>query len=91
MFLRTDKLPQRFKRRSRRISTKEINSYNDFIDVYEQASKKILNTQKRPNHWGGYSFRPYYFEFWQGHNLRINKREAFIFEKDVWKNIFLQP
>ena len=71
--------------------SKEIDSYNDFIDVYEQASKKILNTQKRPNHWGGYSFRPYYFEFWQGHNLRINKREAFIFEKDVWKNIFLQP
>ena len=71
--------------------SKEINSYNDFIDVYEQASKKILNTQKRPAHWGGYSFRPYYFEFWQGHNLRINKREAFIFEKDVWKNIFLQP
>ena len=71
--------------------SKEIDSYDDFIDVYEQASKKILNTQKRPNHWGGYSFRPYYFEFWQGHSQRINKREAYILEEDSWKNIFLQP
>ncbi len=71
--------------------SKEIDSYEDFIDVYEQASKEISDTQKRPNCWGGYSFRPYYFEFWQGHNQRINKREAYIFKEDGWKKIFLQP
>ena len=71
--------------------SKEIESYEDFLDAYELASKEISDTQERPNYWGGYSFRPYYFEFWEGHSQRINKREAYILEEDSWKNIFLQP
>ena len=71
--------------------SKKIDTYEDFLDVFEQASKVISDTTKRPDHWGGYSFRPYYFEFWQGHNQRINKREAYILEEDSWKNTFLQP
>ena len=31
----------------------------------------------RPDFWGGYSFIPYYFEFWQGHENRLNKRHVF--------------
>ena len=30
----------------------KVDSYNNFLDLYEQASKKILDTQKRPNYWG---------------------------------------
>ena len=71
--------------------SKEIDSYEDFLDAYEVASKEISDTQERPNYWGGYSFRPYYFEFWEGHSQRINKREAYILKEDSWKNIFLQP
>ena len=69
----------------------KVDSYNNFLDLYEQASKKILDTQKRPNYWGGYSFKPYYFEFWQGHSQRINKREAYILKEDNWVDFILQP
>ena len=71
--------------------SKKIDTYEDFLDVFEQASKVISDTTKRPDHWGGYSFRPYYFEFWQGHSKRINKREGYILKGDNWENFFLQP
>ena len=44
-----------------------------------------------PEYWGGYSFTPYYFEFWKGHESRINKREVFDQIDGVWKQSFLQP
>jgi pyridoxamine 5'-phosphate oxidase len=71
--------------------SKKIDTYQDFLDVFEQASKEISDTTKRPDDWGGYSFRPYYFEFWQGHSKRINKREGYILKGDNWENFFLQP
>ncbi len=69
--------------------SKEISSYEDIVDKYNNFN----NTQliKRPEYWGGYSFKPYYFEFWEGHENRINKREAFILNKSSWENFFLQP
>ena len=36
---------------------------------------KKINIQ-RPSYWGGYSFKPYYFEFWEGQN-RLNKRTIY--------------
>ena len=45
----------------------------------------------RPNFWGGYSFTPYYFEFWQGHENRLNKRHVFEQQDDEWIERFLQP
>ena len=69
--------------------SKEISSYEDIVDKYNNFN----NTQliKRPEYWGGYSFKPYYFEFWEGHENRINKREAFILNQSSWENFFLQP
>ena len=71
--------------------SKIIASYDDFLDVYDKSMKSITNPSTRPEYWGGYSFKPYYFEFWQGHNDRINKREAYILEGTNWENFFLQP
>lgn len=71
--------------------SKEIDSYEDFVDFYDHASKEIIDTQTRPKYWGGYSFRPYHFEFWQGHDQRINKREVYVFRENDWKKTFLQP
>src|SRR6056300_774144 len=45
----------------------------------------------RPDFWGGYSFIPYYFEFWQGHENRLNKRHIFKQQDDAWVEQFLQP
>ena len=45
----------------------------------------------RPDFWGGYSFVPYYFEFWQGHENRLNKRHVFEQQDSEWVERFLQP
>ena len=67
-----------------------INSYNQ---VKENYIKSLENDdlKKCPNYWGGFSFTPYYFEFWEGHKSRINKREVFNKIDGVWRHLFLQP
>ena len=70
--------------------SKEIDSYNQ---VKENYNKSLNNDDLRkcPEYWGGYSFTPYYFEFWEGHESRINKREVIEKVDGVWKETFLQP
>ena len=71
--------------------SEKTNSYEDFKKKYEEASKKIKDAHKRPSYWGGYSFKPYYFEFWQGHDVRLNKREVYTLQENGWEKHFLQP
>ena len=68
-----------------------VSSYDDFLRNYEKnlSSKQKLIT--RPEYWGGFSFTPYYFEFWEGHNSRINKRKFYEIKNQEWKSGFLQP
>ena len=70
--------------------SRPIDSYNQ---VKENYNKSLENDdlKKCPEFWGGYSFTPYYFEFWEGHESRINKREIFEKIDGVWKKSFLQP
>ena len=70
--------------------SKTIDSYNQVRENYDKTLKND-DLKKCPEYWGGYSFTPYYFEFWEGHELRINKREAFDMIDGIWKNLFLQP
>ena len=70
--------------------SKKIKSYNDVVNNY----KKVLVSQdleKCPDYWGGFSFLPYYFEFWEGNNNRINKRKVYEKKNDEWGSYFLQP
>ena len=70
--------------------SKQIDSYSLVKENYNRALKN--NDLKRcPEYWGGYSFIPFYFEFWVGHESRINKREVFEKIDGVWKHSFLQP
>lgn len=70
--------------------SKEINSYNKVIQKYEDIfSNKNLN--ECPDYWGGFYFIPYYFEFWEGHKSRLNKREVFNLKDGEWKKYFIQP
>ena len=70
---------------------------SDTIVSYEQIKKNYNKTLKNadlkkcPKYWGGFSFTPYYFEFWEGHESRINKREVFDKIDDAWEQSFLQP
>ena len=70
--------------------SKLINSYSEVKENYNKSLKDD-NLKKCPEFWGGYSFTPYCFEFWEGHESRINKREVFDKIDGVWKQFFLQP
>ena len=70
--------------------SKEIDSYNQVKENYNKSLKND-DLRKCPEYWGGYSFTPYYFEFWEGHESRINKREVFQKIDSIWKQSILQP
>ena len=75
------------------ISSSQSNPIESYNQVKENYNKSLENNdlKKCPEYWGGFSFVPYYFEFWEGHELRINKREAFNQSDGVWKHSLLQP
>ena len=70
--------------------SKPIDSYNQVKENYNKSLKND-DLKKCPEFWGGYSFTPYYFEFWEGHDSRLNKREAYEKSDDSWKHLILQP
>tara|TARA_B100000575_G_scaffold182103_1_gene146251 strand:+ start:15695 stop:16291 length:597 start_codon:yes stop_codon:yes gene_type:complete len=67
-----------------------INSYNKVKENYNKSLKND-DLKKCPEYWGGFSFTPYYFEFWEGHDSRLNKRKVFEKIDGVWEQSFLQP
>ena len=69
-------------------STK-ISSYDEVKEKYFAQLNSDIS--KRPPYWGGYHFIPYYFEFWEGHESRLNKREVFNKIDGLWKQSYLQP
>lgn len=70
--------------------SKVIASYKAVQKNYELSLKKDILTEC-PKHWGGYSFTPYYFEFWEGHESRLNKRDVYEIKVNEWKHSILQP
>ena len=75
------------------ISSNQSNPIDSYSQVKENYNKSLKNDdlKKCPEFWGGYSFTPYYFEFWEGHESRLNKREVYEKSDDSWKHLILQP
>ena len=75
------------------ISSNQSQSIHSYQEVKKKYNKTLKNDdlKKCPDYWGGFSFKPYYFEFWEGHDSRLNKRKVFKKIDDVWKQSFLQP
>ena len=72
------------------LQSQPVNSYEDVKNKYKHTlSSRDLNN--RPTYWGGYSFIPYYFEFWKGHENRLNKRHIFDKQGEEWIEQILQP
>ena len=70
--------------------SKQIDSYSQVKENYSRVLKSH-DLKKCPDFWGGFSFTPYYFEFWEGHESRINIREVFYKIDGLWKQSYLQP
>ena len=75
------------------ISSSQSKPIDSYSQVKENYNKSLNNDdlKKCPEFWGGYSFTPYYFEFWEGHESRLNKREVYEKSDDSWKHLILQP
>lgn len=71
--------------------SQRIESHEIFLNKYKKFAKDDTNFNSRPSYWGGYSFKPNYFEFWKGHEKRINIREIFKFENNKWNKFYLEP
>jgi len=90
---------QHFQGRTKEKNALAISSnQSQTIDSFDEVSKNFYKTLEnmtpettRPNFWGGYSFTPYYFEFWQGHENRLNKRHVFDMQGEEWIEQILQP
>ena len=67
-----------------------INSYEEVRTNYKNILENN-NLVDCPKYWGGYSFTPYSFEFWEGHKSRLNKRALYEFKESAWKYSILQP
>jgi len=70
--------------------SKSIDSYSQVKENYNNSLKND-DLRKCPDFWGGYSFTPYYFEFWEGHQSRLNKRDVYELNGKDWIHSILQP
>lgn len=89
---------EHFKKRKKEKNALAISSkQSQIIDSHKDVKKSyenILDSNDlfvRPNYWGGYSFIPYYFEFWKGHEFRLNKRDVYELKNKEWIRFKLQP
>ncbi len=76
------------------ISSSQSDRVESFHDVEEKFLKTLKNEdilRDRPDYWGGFSFKPYYFEIWTGGKYRLNKRQVFNKNNDHWEDFFVQP
>ena len=70
--------------------SKPIDSYSCVEESYHKSLKND-DLKACPSYWGGYAFIPYYIEFWEGNDFRINKREVFQNIDANWTYMILQP
>lgn len=75
------------------ISSEQSCSISSYEDVKKQYRKSLENENltQCPDYWGGYSFNPYYFEYWEGHKSRLNIRKIYELKNNQWICGYLQP
>ena len=70
--------------------SKKIDSYEQVIEKYNY-SLAYDDLKECPMNWGGFSFVPYEIEFWEGNDFRLNRRNLYKKEENVWKHFILEP
>tara|TARA_B100000963_G_scaffold192839_1_gene167909 strand:+ start:10881 stop:11477 length:597 start_codon:yes stop_codon:yes gene_type:complete len=67
-----------------------ISSFDQVIKKYNKI-KKDRDLKICPQYWGGFSFTPYEIEFWEGNASRLNKRNFYKLNKNIWHHFILEP
>jgi len=70
--------------------SKPVDNIQTVIDNFDRTLESA-DLRKRPDYWGGYVFKPHYFEFWKGSEYRLNHRRAFEKKDGQWIESILQP
>ena len=75
------------------ISSNQSKKIGTFEQVKKNYNKSLKNDdlKKCPEYWGGYSFRPYEIEFWEGNEYRLNKRNLYRKDNTTWNHYILEP
>jgi pyridoxamine 5'-phosphate oxidase len=75
------------------ISSSQSKIINSFDAVKENFKKSLINDNLKecPKYWGGYSFKPYEIEFWEGNEFRLNKRNLYRKDNASWNHFILEP
>ena len=68
-----------------------IDTFDEVVKNFHQTLNAMTPDTARPKFWGGFSFTPYYFEFWKGHKNRLNQRSVYEQQDDEWVERLLQP
>ena len=70
--------------------SKQIDSYSQVKENYNKSLKND-DLKECPKYWGGYSFKPYEIEFWEGNEFRLNKRNLYTKDNTSWNHFILEP
>jgi pyridoxamine 5'-phosphate oxidase len=70
--------------------SKPISTYNQVKENYNKSLKND-NLKKCPSFWGGYIFKPFEIEFWEGNEFRLNNRNLYKKENATWNHLILEP
>ena len=75
------------------ISSKQSKKIGSFEQVKKNYNKSLKNDDLNecPKYWGGYSFKPYEIEFWEGNEFRLNKRNLYTKDNTSWNHFILEP
>ncbi len=63
-------------------------------EMLENKADELLKKKteiRRPPNWGGYSFKPNYFEFWQGRENRLHDRIVYELKDMKWSILRIAP
>jgi len=69
-----------------------IKSRSHLLNKFNDYSKKFENKEvPRPNYWVGIKIIPIEYEFWEGGEFRMHKREVYSLRNKIWKKKILSP
>ena len=69
-----------------------IKSRGELMERFRKYSLEFKNKDvSRPPYWVGIKIKPNEFEFWEGNNFRLHKREIYKRKNNSWEKSFLSP